>query len=411
MMNIVYIAYSCSPYHGSEDRIGWKVPLESANNGNSVTVITKIEHKQDIEHFCKGNSVENIRFVYIDIPRIYKELYKGILYSGRLNLWQKRAFQIVKNICEEEQIDLIHQITPVEFRSIGSYNKIQNVKFICGPLGGGEQVPKALKPYIESYKVVETIRTVANKWYRFKLSCKFSFCDEILFANEETKQYLKRCVAKNQEAIVATEIAIDKTELVDASKLNDKYLVNKTQKIRFLVAGRIIYRKGYDFLLDALKHIPENLDYECCILGEGPELKKLKDKCAGTILSEKVKFLGKVPYSEIQKEYERADVFIMPSLRETTGSVLLEAMANGLPVITINRFGGAALLDDEAGWLYDGKSKEEFIHNLSEALTDCIMCPEKVISKGQKARIYAEKYTWEKKGRYYQSIYDDVLKC
>ena len=37
------------------------------------------------------------------------------------------------------------------------------------------------------------------------------------------------------------------------------------------------------------------------------------------------------------------------------------------------------------------------------------MYPEKVIDKGQKARMYAEKYTWEKKGHYYQSLYEDVL--
>ena len=59
---------------------------------------------------------------------MYKKLYKGFLFSGRLNIWQRRAFRVVKNICKEEQVDLIHQITPVEFRSIGSYGKIQNVK-------------------------------------------------------------------------------------------------------------------------------------------------------------------------------------------------------------------------------------------------------------------------------------------
>ena len=408
-MNIVYIACSCSPYCGSEDRIGWRVPLESANNDNRVIVITRSEQKHDIDRFCKDNHMENIKFFYVDIPRIYKRLCQGFFHSGRLNIWHRRAFRVVKNICKEEHIDLIHQITPVEFRSIGNYSKIKNVKFICGPLGGGEQVPKELKSYVESHKIVELIRFVANAWFRFKLLCNPSFCDEILFANKETKLYLQRCITENQKAMVTTEIAIDESDLIDVSQIKSKYSAKGVRKTRFLVAGRMIYRKGHELLLDALKNVPEEFDYECCILGEGPELKKLKEKCRGTILAERVSFLGKLPYSEMYKEYERADVFIMPSLRETTGSVLLEAMAKGLPVITINRFGSAVLLDNEAGWLYDGNSKTEFIQNLSKAITDCIMYPEKVIDKGQKARMYAEKYTWEKKEHYYQSLYEDVL--
>ena len=61
-------------------------------------------------------------------------------------------------------------------------------------------------------------------------------------------------------------------------------------------------------------------------------------------MSEHVHCMGSIPYMEMEKEYAGADVFIMPSIRETTGTVLLEAMSKGIPVITINKFGGATLL-------------------------------------------------------------------
>lgn len=61
-------------------------------------------------------------------------------------------------------------------------------------------------------------------------------------------------------------------------------------------------------------------------------------------MSEHVHCMGSIPYMEMEKEYADADVFIMPSIRETTGTVLLEAMSKGIPVITINKFGGATLL-------------------------------------------------------------------
>lgn len=64
---------------------------------------------------------------------------------------------------------MIHQITPVEFRSLGNYGKIPNIRFVCGPLGGGEFLPDGLLEYVKGHKLIEYIRTVANKWCRLKL--------------------------------------------------------------------------------------------------------------------------------------------------------------------------------------------------------------------------------------------------
>ena len=56
----------------------------------------------------------------------------------------------------------------------------------------------------------------------------------------------------------------------------------------------------------------------------------------------------------------------------------LEAMSKGIPVITINKFGGATLFDENTGWLYGGNSKEEYIENLKKAILECIAYPDEV---------------------------------
>ena len=90
-MRILYITYSCDPYMGSEDSIGWNIPFEMSKN-NDVIVITKFEHKESISRYLEKNSIDNIKFYFIDIPKIYKKIYNGYLYSGRLLIWNKRAF-------------------------------------------------------------------------------------------------------------------------------------------------------------------------------------------------------------------------------------------------------------------------------------------------------------------------------
>ena len=402
-MNVLYIAYSCSPYAGSEDKIGWSVPYASAKT-NRVVVITKEEQRRDIEDFLSKNPDTNMEVHYVDIPGIYKKLFRGFLYSGRLNIWQKRAYALVEKYCARHSIDVIHQVTPVEFRAVGNYFQIPGVKFVCGPLGGGESIPAGLKDYAAGHRVVEVVRGMINRWCRFtmKLSGKLDRCDVVLFANRETRDFLSGISARHITAALYSEIGLAEEELNISTSRSRGDL-----KCRFLSAGRMIYRKGFDFLLDALEQLPDDLDYEFQILGNGPELERLRSRCSGK-LAKRVTFLGAVPYEEMEKAYCEADVFVMPSIRETTGTVLLEAMSKGLPVVAIGSFGGAMLLDAHTGWLYEGEDKPSCIAALKNVLEACIRDPEEVKRRGQAARLAAESHTWERKNAYYQEIYRKI---
>ena len=101
-------------------------------------------------------------------------------------------FPLAKKICADQKIDVIHQITPIEFRAIGDYGKIANTKFVCGPLGGGESLPNGLKDYAKGHEIIEVVRSGINHWYRFKLRItgKLNRCDYIMFANKETQEFL-----------------------------------------------------------------------------------------------------------------------------------------------------------------------------------------------------------------------------
>lgn len=191
-LRILYIAYSCNPYNGSEDKIGWNVPLESTAR-NKVFVLTKEEHRKTITRYLENNPNDNISFYYVDIPNVYKKLFKGFLYSGRLLVWHKRAVKTAKKICTEKNIDIIHQITPVEFRAIGHYWKIDDCKFVVGPIGGAGGMPKALFRYTQRKASVETLRKLINYLCKlqYKLNGKLRKCDYIIYANEETRDYLE----------------------------------------------------------------------------------------------------------------------------------------------------------------------------------------------------------------------------
>lgn len=401
-MNVIYIAYSCNPFAGSEDKIGWCVPFESAKI-NNVFVVTKKGSREHVERYLKNHTVHNITFYYVDIPNLFNKIFKGFLLSGRLNLWNKRALKVARTICQNNKIDIIHQITPVEFRAIGDYGKVDNVKFVCGPIGGSESVPKGLKEYTAGHKKVETVRAVMNYWYRFKFGVfgKLKQCDYLMFANKETEEFVKMdkvsCLYEIQ-----TEIGLRQDELSVSGEKNNNECI-------FLAAGRMIYRKGFDFLLDALSRIPESVQYQVRVVGKGPELERYRARCANdAMLSRHVTFVGSVPYAEMEKEYINASAFIMPSIRETTGTVLLEALSKGLPIIAVNRFGARTILDENVAWLFDGEDKEAFIENLKNAIIDCASNSSERIRRGKLAREKAEDYTWPEKMKKIQAIYENL---
>lgn len=404
-MNVLYIAYSCLPDKGSEEKIGWNISVESAKT-NRVFVVTKKEHKNTIDNYLANNPIENITFYYVDIPEIYKKLFKGVAYSLRLNIWLKAANPVVEEICHKEKIDIVHQITPIEFRSIGNYFNIPDVKIVCGPLGGGEVIPSGLKDYAVGNKFVEYVRLLLNKWYKamYRQNKKLEKSSYILFTNKDTEMFLSDVTVDTPKALFS-DTGISSNDFIK----KDYSDVQSKEKLVFLVAGRLVYRKGHKLLLDALKKIPNDIDYECRFVGEGPETAKLKQISKDYGLEDKVFFTGRIPFTDMVEEYKNADVFIMPSIRETSGAVLLEAMSKGLPVISLNQFGSSVLLDDDSAWFFTGNTKEEYIKNLSDIIIQCCTCRNEIERKGINAYRNAEKHIWQMKIDYYNSIYSELL--
>lgn len=80
----------------------------------------------------------------------------------------------------------------------------------------------------------------------------------------------------------------------------------------------------------------------------------------------------------------------MPSLRETTGSVVLEALENGLPVATMNKYGASIILNDDCGILYEVENNTEPAETIAKVIMECVDNPGKVeamkpfCKKGQK---------------------------
>ncbi len=402
-MKIIYISYSCDPYNGSEDQIGFNIPVASYKSGNDVTVITKKEHEESIQLYLSKNTELSIKFVFIDIKNIYKQIFKGLLYSMRIIIWQKVSETIVKELCRNEEYDIIHQIAPIEFRAIGDYGNIGKTKYILGPIGGGFKVPIGMRSYTKRYFLIEISRNILNfiSFNLLRMSKKLNKCNYILFTNEETKRAFDKFKLEFNNSFWSYHCDIG----VSPTNMNNTYNDVKST-VFFLVPGRLNYRKGHNLLFDSLPRHYSKVDFIIKIVGAGPLEDKLKRRVKrDEFLKKHVIFLGRINYQEMNKQYDESNVVILPSLSEATGTVLIEAMSRSKPVITGNYFGAKLLVDNSSSWLFSGKNKKEVIKSLRECIQEVLLNPESINEKGKNAYELSKKYTWGEKVKVFNDIY------
>lgn len=146
-----------------------------------------------------------------------------------------------------------------------------------------------------------------------------------LEASESLKPYLSKCVI--------IPIGIDSSEFSTNLPFREK-LEHETKGTKVIFSlGRLIYYKGFDYLIDAAKQLPN--DAVVYIGGVGELNSVLSQQIKSNNLEDRVKLLGKIPFNEISEYYRRADIFCLPSNErsEAFGVVLIEAMSFKCPIV------------------------------------------------------------------------------
>lgn len=132
------------------------------------------------------------------------------------------------------------------------------------------------------------------------------------------------CADSNQLAMDCSQLSID-----EKIKLKQQLHINN-KGITYIYVGRLIERKGINYLLNAWeKHYNTNPNDTMLIIGDGPLLKTYLEKYNS---KNNIMFTGAIDYNNIYKYYAISDVFIIPTLEDNWSLVVPEAMACGLPI-------------------------------------------------------------------------------
>ncbi len=172
---------------------------------------------------------------------------------------------------------------------------------------------------------------------------------------------------------------IDRVEVIpNFSRVRPIESIRNTQKspIRILSYGRYVKKKGFDRLLHAFKSLLNSgVNAQMTIGGQGEELAALQALSKELQIQDSVQ-LG-VWIDDVTVALDAANLFVLPSLDEPFGIVMLEAMARGVPIISTRTKGPSEVLTEETAKLVEIGSAEA----LAEAMIDCAQNPNQALKR------------------------------
>jgi phosphatidylinositol alpha-mannosyltransferase len=166
-------------------------------------------------------------------------------------------------------------------------------------------------------------------------------------------------------------------------------------KINILFVGRLEKRKGLNYLIEAHKHIKQEIpNSRLIIVGPGTRLRNKYEKRVAQNGLKDVVFVGCVSHDELPRYYKTADIVCAPATgKESFGIVLLEAMALGKPVVASNIDGYASIMTHGVEGLLVPPRDEKA---LAQALVSLMASESLRQQMGAKGRLTAAEYDWKR---------------
>lgn len=338
--------YACEPNRGSEPGVGWAWALGMAKR-HETWVITRANNRSIIEAELDRLAVpaeERPHFVWVDLPGwVCRLKKKGIVPVGLYYLlWQfaaRRAWDRTGI-----RVDVIHHVTFCSYVVPGVWWH-RKEKVVLGPLGGAAICPR---PFLREFPFFRRVSEWKRGWGRrlwfldpFFLRSRAS-ADVLLFVDSASA---RRMGGSRSSVSTMLDVAVP-----EALAIRDP-VRTEARRRQFVWAGTLAGHKAGGVAIRALaKAFGRDPDPPRLLMfGRGPNRKRLEKLAQSLGVEALVEFRGSVPQETLWTEISRSLGFVFTSVRDTCGSVSIEALACGTPLVCFKHQGVGEVVDETCG--------------------------------------------------------------
>jgi glycosyltransferase involved in cell wall biosynthesis len=361
------MVFRFAPHSGGAVIVATEIANNLAKLGHEVTVLTPDLPQSAQRYEPKMNS--KVKVIRVETPS--KTNLKVAARRCKSNL-EKMG----KKLGKKEKFDFVLTI-------FHPFHLVPNAAISCAKTLG---IPSIIKVDDAVYEKSYGLKSLQRKIEKMISTRSLSKASKVLVSNLPSKEIMKSYYKIDEERISIVPNGVDlsffKTKKRDPNKI--------------VFSGVMYHHRGLDVLLEAApKIVKEVPDTKLVLLGEGPEMNKLKEIVKQKKLDSNVEFKGWIDRKDIPEHLSNASIGIGPLKRTTvTENALpikvLEYMASSLPIIAkTGTLPEDVLKDNENGWFVENSS------DLCEKIIKLEQNPELVEKMGKNSLSMVQKFSWE----------------
>ena len=354
-----------------------------------------------------ASQLPHVRVVEWPDPAFFErwERFNAMLKPGYVPFYFRARRWLRQAVDSGQNFDLAHQIMPMALRYPSPAAGL-GLKVILGPCGGSLENPRDFSmdfgsvPLFMKLRKLDDWRLRHDPWLRRS----YSAASRIIAVAPYVKDLLGKVVPPETQFEFMTETGV--AQLPEIQRIG----WDGSRPLRLLFVGRVIRSKGLRDAIRALAHLKDLKNLTLDVVGDGEDMRACRREADALGVNQIVIFYGKRPRAEVDRFYSRADVFLFPSFREPSGTVVIEAMSHGLAMIVADRGGPSFVVDETCGFRVPVVNSTQFSSELATAIRKLVGAPHLVNTFGRAARDRIKReFLWDAKIDRLGKLYNCVL--
>ena len=376
-----------------EERNGWNRALQAAQDFDVTVVCSPYTSVNELQERTPPYLVARLNFVTVSAGAFGDFcLTRELLFYFGYRIWHSQVFEFARKLHAESPFSITHMVSVCGYREPGYVWRL-DCPFVWGPIGGTSNFPLKFLRFVDPlgglYEIARNSVNLAQLHFGSRIRRAGSQAAAVFAANRSTQRDLAHCTGLRLQLELETGL--------DYEPQNAKSLTSTDRPLRILWVGRLRPWKGLPLLLHALAKLPESQKCALRVVGDGG-CKATWIRLAKRLrIDDQITWFRKPPYRDSLHHYEWADVFAFTSLRDTSGTGLLESLAAGVPIIGLDHQGAADMITEKCGIRIPVSNPEQSIAAIAQALIDVSSDRQRLHALSQGASQQAYAYTWSQR--------------
>jgi glycosyltransferase involved in cell wall biosynthesis len=387
-MKVLVSAFHCSPYAGSENYIGWSA-VQCLARDHDLWVLTSGRNRPEVERArAEGLVPANTCFFYANR---FREWHPNRM-KARLQSWteyrdySRDILALARTLHQSVHFDLVHHVTVATWRVASPLWQL-GIPFVFGPIGGHTNCPLRLLPSLSPAAAgFELLRTASNLVSRISPSVRACVRNaaHIFTPDAETGALMVR-MRGSTRGVSSLSHAFFSEATIQAFAGHGQAR-QPDGPLRIFAGGNLIGTKGVSLALWALARVKKaGVKFRYRLGTNGPEVAHLKRLAARLDLSHDVLFADDLHGEDYRRELGVTHVFLLPSLRESAGLTMMEAMLSGCVPIVADCGGPGIIVTGDCGYKIPVISRKQMVDQITETIMAIDRDRKIILEKGRAA--------------------------